>query len=50
MHAELETQGKVISRWATRYVDTLEDLIFLGRVEELWQALIQKAHLRPGGK
>ena len=50
MNAELETKGKVISRWTARYVDTIENLIFLGRVERLWQALIQKADLRPGEK
>ena len=50
MNVELETQGKVISRWTARYVDTIENLIFLGRVERLWQALIRQADLRPGEK
>ena len=44
---EIRTKGKVISRLA-RIVDFAENLIFLGRLEQVWQRLIDKAALSHG--
>ena len=44
---EIRTKGKVITRLAG-FVDLLENLIFLGRLEEVWQRLLEAAALRPG--
>lgn len=46
-HLAYKTRGKVISRSA-RIVDCAENLIFLGRLEQVWQRLIDKAELRRG--
>lgn len=44
---EQRTRGKVISRLA-RILDFAENLIFLGRLEQVWQRLIDKAELSRG--
>lgn len=45
--SEYGTQGKVISRLA--YVlDFAENLMFLGRLEQVWQRLIDKAEFSRG--
>lgn len=44
---EIRTRGKVISRLAL-VVDFIENLIFLGRLEQVWQRLIDKAELSHG--
>ena len=44
---EIRTRGKVISRLAL-VVDFIENLIFLGRLEQVWQRLIDKAELSLG--
>jgi demethylmenaquinone methyltransferase/2-methoxy-6-polyprenyl-1,4-benzoquinol methylase/phosphoethanolamine N-methyltransferase len=44
---EIRTRGKVISRLAA-FVDFIENLIFLGRLEQIWQRLIDKAELSLG--
>ena len=48
MHQQdIETKGKVLSRSAP-VVDFIENLIFLGRLEQVWQRLISKAELTRG--
>ena len=44
---EIRTSGKVISRLAP-IVDFVENLMFLGRLEQVWHRLIDKAELRHG--
>ena len=43
---EISTKGKVVSRLA-RAVDFFENLIFLGRLQEVWRRLIDRAELSP---
>ena len=44
---EIRTRGKVITRLA-RVSDFIENLIFLGRLEEVWRRLVDRAALRSG--
>ena len=44
---EVRTEGKVITRLAP-ILDFVENLIFLGRLEQVWQRLLDKAELARG--
>ena len=46
----MKTKGKVIPKWLSKYVDTTENIIFLGRLEAFWNRLIVAAELKPYDK
>ncbi|MFC1889219.1 class I SAM-dependent methyltransferase [Thermodesulfobacteriota bacterium] len=46
--AEVRTGGRVISGPIARFVDLLENIVYMGRLEEVWRRLIARATLLPG--
>lgn len=46
----MKTKGKVIPKWLSKYLDTIENIIFLGRLEEFWHRLIIASELKPSEK
>lgn len=42
----MKTQGKIIPRWLAKYVDLVENAIFLGRLEAFWRRLIKAAEIK----
>jgi len=46
----MKTKGKIIPKWSSKYVDTIENIIFLGRLEKIWNRLITASELKPSEK
>lgn len=43
----METQGKVIPDYLSKYLDLIENFFFMGRLKQFWSRLIKLAEIKP---
>ena len=46
----MNTRGKIIPKYLSKYVDLIENIFFLGRLKKFWHKLIELAEIKPSDR